>query len=58
MDKYKEFLESKQGEANLLQILVTQVNENKIDEAKGTAARIMAIRDIKFEMLKLDRNDK
>jgi hypothetical protein len=56
MDKYKAFLEGKQGEDKLLQDLLNQVCENKIDEAKGTAARIMAVRDIKWELLKLDKN--
>ena len=58
MDKYKAFLEGKQGEDNLLQQLLSQVCENKIDEAKATAARIMAVRDIKWELLKLDKNGK
>jgi hypothetical protein len=58
MDKYTEFLEGNQGESALLQVLLTQVFEDKMVEAKGTAARIMAIRDIKFELLKLDRNGK
>jgi len=57
MDKYKAYLEDKHKEDSLLNEMLHQVEERKFEEAFGTAMRIKAIKDIKFELLKIERND-
>jgi len=54
MDKYTEYLEGKQGESALLQTILEQVEARKFEEAFGTAMRIKAVKDIKWELKKLD----
>lgn len=55
MDKYQEFFESKQGEEALLQVMLEQVEKRMFEEAFGTAMRIKAIKDIKWELKKLEK---
>lgn len=45
-------------EDNLLSELYNQVCDGKIDEAKMTAMRIKAIKDLKWELRKIDEHDK
>lgn len=54
MNQYTQYLESDQGEDKLLGEMLTQVEERKFEEAYGTAMRIKAIRDIKWELRKID----
>jgi hypothetical protein len=48
-----QLLDSHSSESDLLEKLLTDVLENKIDQARVTAARIEATRDLKFTLKKL-----
>lgn len=56
MDKYQALLADSKMEDNLLSELYNQVCDGKIEEAKMTAMRIKAIKDLKWELRKLDEH--
>jgi len=58
MNPYQAYLNDKHKEDNLLNEMLQQVSKREFEEALGTAMRIKAIKDIKFELLKVERNDK
>lgn len=58
MNKYTQYLESAQGEDKLLDEMLKQVELRQFEEAFGTAMRIKAIKDIKWELKKIDENGK
>jgi hypothetical protein len=53
MHPIMQYLEDNNSEQDLLEELLKQVNANMPDDARSTAARIKAIRDIRFTLLKL-----
>jgi hypothetical protein len=57
MNPYTKYLESEQGESSLLAVMLEQVEKRQFEEAFGTAMRIKAIKDIKWEMLKIDKQN-
>jgi hypothetical protein len=56
MNKYQKYLEEKHSESQLLNELFNQVEAREFEKAYGTAMRIKAIKDIKWELLKIDDN--
>jgi len=58
MDKYQEYLDSQKGEDSLLSKLFDQVEKRQFEEAYGTAMHLKALRDIKWELKKIDERDK
>lgn len=57
MNKYQAWLDSNQGEESLLNELFAQVEKREFEEAYGTAMRIKAVRDIKWQLKKIDERD-
>jgi len=54
-----QMLEDKHNNLSLMDKLLEQVSSNKIDEARQTAAKIGAINEIKFDLLKaIKENEK
>ena len=53
-NKLKAYLVSKQGEGKYLDKLVEQVGSGDFPAAQMTVAKIIALREVKQEMLKLD----
>ncbi|MFA6445739.1 MAG: hypothetical protein WCW14_00615 [Candidatus Paceibacterota bacterium] len=58
MNKYTQYLDSNLGEESLLSKMLEQVEKREFEEAYGTAMRIKAIKDIKWELLKIDERNK
>lgn len=56
MDKYQAYLNSNKGEESLFNQLLEEVLNGDV-KAVATAAQIKAIRDIKWELKKLDKDD-
>ena len=52
-----EYLEDSNSSISLLEELQEQVNCGMMDEARLTAAKIEAIKTIKFDLLKLIKED-
>ena len=53
-----EYLNSHNAEQDLLEELLSQVLENKTDEARMTACKIQATRDIRFSLTKIIKENK
>lgn len=58
MNKYTQYLESEQGEDKLMAELFEQVTKRDFEPAYGTAMKILAMREIKWELKKLDGDGK
>jgi hypothetical protein len=57
-DKYRAYLEDSESENKLLREMFEQVSDREFELAFGTAMRIKAIKDIKWDMLKIDEQNK